>query len=115
MTEKCADTKIGGYAFLGGIALAVLVALGQIPQATATPILLVLGVVVGFLNITPDESQRFLLATIALVVTGSSLGMLPVKVMGRFLQAIVVNIMVFTAPAAAVVAVKTIYDTAAKK
>ena len=109
------DEKIGGYAFLAGIVIAILVALGQVAQDTATPILIVLGVIVGLLNITHSESQKFLVASIALVVTGSSLGMLPVKVIGRFLQAIVLNIMVFTAPAAAVVAVAVIKETAAKR
>ena len=72
--------KIGEYAFLAGIAIAVLAGLvsGVTPTAIAayaapiSMLLVVLGIVVGLLNISEKETTAFLVAAIALVTAGTA-------------------------------------------
>ena len=61
-------TQISHWAFIGGIILAIGAGLIAIPYITA--ILFILGLVVGFLNITEKESLPFLIAVIALLIIG---------------------------------------------
>lgn len=61
-------TRIGHWAFLGGIILAILAGFVAIPYLTI--VLFVLGLIVGFLNIKEKESTRFLVAVITLLLVG---------------------------------------------
>ena len=72
-------------------------------------ILAVLGLVVGFMNITDDESQGFLIAAIALMLTATSIGALPE--VGASLSAIASGLAAFVAPAALIVALKSLLDS----
>ena len=109
-------SKIGEWAFIIGIVLAVL--LGFVPAAylgMATLVLVILGLLVGFLNITEKETTPFLVAGIALLATGTasdSLKVIPPAALGGFLASAVNNIAAFVAPAAILVAVKAIYALA---
>jgi hypothetical protein len=112
--------KIGELAFLVGVILAILVGLflGS-PSSVSYPmymavILVLLGIVVGLLNITQKETTAFLVAVIALLAAGSGgLGILPA--VGSYLDAMLVNIALFVAPAAIIVALKTVVTLAKKK
>jgi ATP synthase protein I len=108
--------KIGGYAFLAGILIAVLAAFIQMPEV---PLLLaILGLIVGLLNITDKEVQKFLLAAIALAMSSASLSPLALTpALGPYITILLTvfsNIAVFVAPAAFVVALKTVYTIANK-
>ena len=110
------DEKIGSYAFLIGVGIAILAGLfsNVIPAGTLALILVVLGIVVGFLNITDSEIQGFLVAAIALILTSTAdLSIIPA--VGRYFDPIVNNIAVFVAPAALVVALKAIKNMAESK
>ena len=61
-------TRIGHWAFLGGIVLAILVGFVTIPYLAI--VLFVLGLIVGFLNIKEKEGIRFLVAIIILLLVG---------------------------------------------
>ena len=98
--------NIGKYAFLGGVAIAVAMAFVAVPSGHM--ILAVLGLVVGFMNITDDESQGFLIAAIALMLTATSIGALPE--VGALLSGISSDLAAFVAPAALVVAMKSLLD-----
>lgn len=107
--------KVGEWAFLVGLLLAIV--LGLFPQAlavnTTTAVLVVLGIIVGLVNIAGKESHNFLLASVALLVAGSAgYGVLPG--VGDYLGAILTNISTFVAPAAVIVAVKAVYELAKK-
>jgi hypothetical protein len=108
--------KIGEWAFLAGVILALLFGLfkGEVTGAFATT-LIVLGILVGFLNIAEKETTPYLVATIALLVAGAAgLGDLPfAKVVN--LSAMLKNIVLFVAPAAVIVALKTIITLGKKK
>jgi len=104
------DTNIGHMSFIVGVLLAVLA--GLIPAlqtSSVTWILVVLGLVVGFLNVTARETTEFLVAAIALLLVGSA-GALPV--LGAYVLAILANILAFVAPAALIVALKAIWELA---
>ena len=109
-------SKLGEWAFIIGVVLAIL--FGFIPsdwEGIATLVLVILGLVVGFLNITEKESTPFLIAAAALMLTGSagaSLSLIPPLALGSFLQNAVEKIGVFVVPAAIVVALKAIQSLA---
>lgn len=110
-----ATPKVGEWAFLVGLLLAIV--LGLFPQAlavtTVTAVLVVLGIIVGLVNVVAKESHGFLLAAVALLVAGSAgYGILPG--VGDYLGAILTNISTFVAPAAVIVAVKVVYELARK-
>ncbi len=100
--------KIGHWAFLIGIFLTILVAFIPTMQTSKIAwVLVTLGLIVGFLNITGRESSEFLIAVIALVIAaniGSNLIMLPV-----WFTLILTNIVLFVFPAALIVALKTVW------
>ena len=67
------DGKTGHWAFLIGFALAIIA--GFVPQLqipAVTWILVLLGLIVGFLNITAREVQEFLIAAVAVVIAASA-------------------------------------------
>ena len=107
------DKKIGQWAFILGIIVAVLAAVlaaflaDQIPAYVVTVILVILGLVVGYLNISDKEITQFLVATLALLaISGAAVisDVFPTMVVDML-----ENIGVFIVPAALVVALKTIY------
>jgi len=102
--------KLGSWAFIIGVILAVLAGLVPAMQTpTVTCILVILGLIVGIMNITERETVEFLVAAIALLIAGSA-GSLPA--LGFVILAVLENIVAFVAPAALVVAVKAIYALA---
>ena len=105
------DSKIGHWAFIVGILLAIIAGLvPQLQTSTVTWILVVLGLVVGLLNITSKETTEFLVAVVALLIVGSA-GAIPA--LGGIVLAILANIVALSAPAALIVALKAIYALAA--
>ncbi|MBD3362077.1 hypothetical protein GF358_04800 [Candidatus Woesearchaeota archaeon] len=106
------DAKIGSWAFILGVLISIVA--GLIP-AWQTPtliwVLVILGLVVGFLNITAKETTEFLVAALALMIIGSA-GAIPA--LGVIILSILANIVAFVAPAALVVALKSIWTLAQK-
>ena len=113
----------GKYVFLVGFAIAVIAGLiGAVPSIGIVKyagyislILVILGVLVGFLNIQPTERTAFLIATIALSMLGVvSFQALVVSTLdiGAYLTGVFGYVVTFAAPAAAIVALFQIYDLA---
>lgn len=103
--------NFGGIAFIVGLILAVFISLfGADVGSWATWTLAALGLVVGLLNVTGKEAGRFLIAAIAFIVTFSSLGAIfaPMPVVGNFIKSFFEQLVVFMAPATAVVAVSSL-------
>lgn len=111
----------GEYAYLLAIVIAVLAGIAAVFGAShaVIPLLLViLGIVVGFLNISEKEMSAFLIAAVALVVASTvGFGVLDgiIPNLGTLIDAIVSNIAVFAAPAAIISAVKTVHGVASRK
>jgi hypothetical protein len=101
--------NIGKWAFIAGLAIAVLAGLG-VDANWVMWLLAVLGLVVGFLNVTSEETQSFTLAAIALMLSATAVQDLPM--VGGLLTNVMVNLVVFIAPAVLVVALKGLFATA---
>ncbi len=102
---------IGKWAFIIGIILAILAGFFSIPNLAI--IMVILGLIVGFLNIEESEVQLFLIAVTALLVVGiSSLSALDVFgfEIAEWLQTVIGNFITFVASAALVVAIKAVYQ-----
>lgn len=126
MGIKSKENSIGAWAFLIGVILAILIGLSttliSIPTLTAYSaqiyaILLILGIIVGFVNVTSKDSQTFMIAGAILVivskfgmesVTGSLIGI----GVGDTVSSIFAALLVLFVPATIVVALKTVFSIA---
>jgi hypothetical protein len=70
----------------------------------------VLGLVVGFMNITGEETKTFLLAAIGLMLSASSIMGIPL--IGVAVTAVLANVVAFMAAAVLVVALKSLFEVA---
>ena len=107
MAKKSGQT-IGGWAFLLGVLLAVLFAF--ISFDGMEWILVLLGLIVGLLNITHSEVQRFLMAGTVLVIVGAfgSEGLSHLM----YLSTIFSNLVALFAAATIIVALKSVFELA---
>jgi uncharacterized membrane protein YjjP (DUF1212 family) len=108
--------KMGEWAFLGGVLLAIVLGLfpGAISTEIAALILVILGLLVGFLNIAEKEIQQFIIASIALLLPGTITGLGALPYIGTYVVSILGNIAAFVAPAVVIVALKAIWELASK-
>lgn len=114
-------SKLGQWAFIVGVIIAVVVGLFSARlslqmQGTLALVLVILGLAVGFMNVSEKESVPFLVAAAALMLTATSVDTLS-KIdfgisLGTYLAGIVSQIAVFVAPAAVIVALKSIQSLA---
>jgi hypothetical protein len=107
------SAKAGHWAFLIGVVLAVIA--GFVPQLqspTVTWVLVLLGLIVGFLNVTAKETQEFLIAAVALVLAANAAS--DIVQLGLTMSVILSNIVTFVFPAALLVALKTIWQLASE-
>jgi hypothetical protein len=99
--------KIGAYAFLLGILISIIFGLLYTSSVKwVTTILIILGIIVGLLNIEDRNISLFLIATISLIATSTSLNALPV--IGEIVRNILFNLVHFVAPAALIVSIVAI-------
>ena len=120
-----ASQKLGSYAFLLGLLIAIIAGLvvalapyvnmpvDPMVVDAATLIIVVLGLIVGFLNIHDKHRTDFLIATIAvamvgIVVTASGFNVGQMSVIGAIIAGVVGKIVALAAPAALVVGLKQI-------
>jgi hypothetical protein len=114
--------SIGKWAFILGVVIAVIAGLVGGWVAGYSPaillVLVILGLIVGFLNIGAKEVNDFLLSAIALILVGTIAQLASIDtiipLLGSVIQSIVSNIAAFVAPAALVVSLKAVYNLASK-
>ena len=97
---------IGKWAFIVGLVISVIAGLVNI-GTSGLAWLVVLGIIVGFINVTSKEVTGFLIATIALLMVGSVGLNLPA--IGSFMTNIVSAFISFVAGAAFIVAIKEVF------
>lgn len=103
---------IGGWSFLIGLVLAIILgAMGRVDGAVST-ILIVLGLIVGFLNVSDREANQFLLAGVTLVIVSSfGAGALQgLTAVADILHAV----LILFVPATIIVALKSVFSIARK-
>jgi hypothetical protein len=99
---------IGKWSFIVGVILAILA--GFIDAVWPAVVLAILGLIVGFLNVSAKEILHYLVAVIALLLIGAA-GISALTVLGGFVdvvQVMIANFIVFVAASGLVVAIKTI-------
>ncbi len=111
--------KLGSWSFIVGAVIAVI--LGAIASTAGTSwvigLLLVLGVVVGLLNVSDKEIVPFLVACVAFLAAAPALGSAVVSFGTTFawLARILVHLAVFVVPAALIASVKAILALAGSR
>ena len=94
-----------------GLVIVLLTGFFAVPMAAL--ILLILGLIVGLLNIAAKETEKFLIATIALIVLGvASIQTLSIlgTTIGTALNTILASLIAFAGAAALIVAIKAIVE-----
>ena len=114
--------QVGSWAFILGVLIAIIVGLvtaaGLLDVATLgwiNLVIVILGFVVGFINISAKELNDFLTAAIALLLVSAAAtvgGLLLIPYIGLYVAGMVGEISVFVAPAALIVALKAIFNLA---
>ena len=114
------EEKIGRYSFIGGVVIAVV--LGLVPAATLgtaasawlASLLVILGILVGFLNVTGKETKEFMMVATVLIIAAfagnasNTLG--GVQYIGQYLQGMFTSVLAFVVPATVVVGLKDIWS-----
>jgi hypothetical protein len=105
---------LGSWAFLIGVILAIIFSF--VDPATASTwlpyLLVVLGIIIGLLNVSEKEVQPFMMASVVLVIV-SAFGagvMATIGFLGNFLN----NMLFLFVPATIVVALKSVFALAKK-
>jgi hypothetical protein len=102
---------VGFWAFIVGFILAILAGIFWPTNQTIVIVLVILGIIIGFLNVTAKEFMLFLLATVALVVVGGQ-AFTALGTVGEKLGDVLTHIAIFVAPAAIIAAVKALWTVA---
>jgi len=126
MVIRSRENSIGAWAFLIGVILAILIGLStsliSIPTLTEYSaqiyaILVILGIIVGFMNIKGQDSQTFLIAGAVLVIV-SKFGMesvsgtlIGIKI-GVAVSSVFGALLILFVPATIIVALKTVFEIA---
>jgi len=101
--------NVGKWAFIIGLILAILAGFLAVPNLAF--VLLVLGLIVGFLNISTEEVQLYLIAVVALLVIGAG-GLQALSTLGvtlaDWVTTVFANFITFVAASGLVVAVKAV-------
>ncbi|HLC54049.1 MAG TPA: hypothetical protein VJK07_00275 [Candidatus Nanoarchaeia archaeon] len=109
MAAKSMNT-VGRWAFLIGVLLAIILGALGIVNSTWMSALILIGLIVGFLNISERESSPFLLAGVSLIIA-SALGkdvMSGLPVLYNILQ----TLLAVFVPSTIVVAIKHVFSLA---
>lgn len=100
--------NVGKWSFTIGILLAVIAGFFTIPYIMT--ILAILGLIVGFFNVTAKESQKYLVSVIALLVIGTA-SISALDSLGSLYgvaESIITNVIAFVGAAGLVVALKEV-------
>jgi hypothetical protein len=100
---------VGAWAYIVGIVVAALAAVfvQQGLDLLTYIVLAVLGIVVGLMNITEDETLLFLVAAVALVVSANGVRGVLENIL--FMETFLNNVIIFTAASAFIVSIKALF------
>jgi hypothetical protein len=118
---KSKENLLCAYAFLVGVVLAVIFGIFNVALEQAGGMfysaLVLIGLIVGFMNVGDKDSTTFLIASLSLVIVGA-LGMEPLKYIALnnyvvgILRNILGSLLVLFVPATIIVALKTVFAMA---
>ena len=112
------EQKVGHYSFIGGVILAVVLGLFSAmlgaAQAWLASLLVVLGLVVGFINVSGKETKEFMMVATVLIIAsfagGASDKLGGVQFIGPYLVGVFTQILAFVVPATIVAGLKDVWD-----
>jgi len=110
MAKSMKGNLIGSWAFLIGVILAVAFGFMGTLSGTISKVLLVIGLIVGLLNVASKEAKAFLMSGAILIIV-SALGrdvMSTIPTVGRILDAL---LLIFV-PATVIVAIRNVFGLA---
>jgi hypothetical protein len=111
MAKASLGDVVGGWAFLIGVVLAVIVGLFPAVQSPGVmTVLVIIGLLVGFLNVGDKEVTQFLFSGLVLVLISSAGMNLLVNV--PFVNGILTALLAVFIPATVIVAVKNVLSLA---
>lgn len=121
---KGKNNKMGAWAFIIGVIIALIIGLLN-PTKTAADlsvwlisVLVILGLIVGFLNVATKDTGKFLIAITVLAIlsfVGGAAGLGNVQFIGAYLVSIFASIMALIIPAGIVVGLKEVWYIAYTK
>lgn len=101
--------NIGKWSFIAGVVIAILAGFATIPNLVW--VLLILGIIVGFLNITKEQVTPYLIAVTALLIIGVAVSQ-SFSLVGigltSWAQSVLGNFLTFVAASGLVVAIKAV-------
>ena len=126
MAIKSKENALGAWAFLIGVVLALVIGISStlipIPalsnyHSAIYAILVILGLIVGFMNVTSKDSQTFLVAgTVLVIVSGFGMDAVSGSLIGfpiaEAVKTVFGALLTLFVPATIVVALKTVFSIA---
>ncbi len=115
MAKGLKGKSLGAWIFLIGVIIAIVLGLFSAKLSAGTQgivlaILIIVGLVIGFMNVSGGETQRFLLASVILVIVSAmGEGAIPSGMIGGYVVAILNALLVLFVPATIVVALKSLF------
>lgn len=107
---KTKGNFIGGWAFLIGVILAIIIGLFGVTNNVLIYVLVVIGLIVGLLNVADEETTPFLMSGAVLIIA-SALGQSELGVIS-YLGGILRALLLIFVPATVIVAVKNVFSLA---
>jgi uncharacterized membrane protein len=107
---KNSKNMIGSWAFLAGVILAVILGALGLAEGVWLSALVVIGLIVGFLNISDKETMPFLLSGAVLIIA-SSLGSTVLRDIA-YVGGILAALLAIFVPATVIVAIKNVFSLA---
>ncbi|MEA3248641.1 MAG: hypothetical protein U9Q73_02965 [Nanoarchaeota archaeon] len=115
------ENLVGAYSFLIGVVLAIIIGLFNKSLESAGVLfystLVIVGLIVGFMNVGDKNSSTFLMASLSLVIVGA-LGAEPLKYIAldnyvvTSLRNVLCSLLVMFVPTTIIVALKTVFSMA---
>jgi len=111
MAKSKSSNIIGSWAFLIGVILAIVLGAGLLQSnSTWAIILVIIGLIVGLLNIADEEASPFLISGVVLIIA-SSLGQQALSAI-PVLDGILSALLAIFVPATIIVAVRNVFGLA---
>lgn len=112
--------RVGEYAFIVGVIIAVLGGIIFPGKGVMILVLVVLGIIVGIINITEKETVPYLIAAVALIAAGTASfkvldALTGIIALGTRFEGILDYVSNFVVPGAVIVALKTVWNLSKTK
>jgi hypothetical protein len=108
---KAKGSFIGAWAFLIGVVLAIVLSLVDLQGQGYITALVVIGLIVGLLNVADQETTPFLLSGLVLIIA-SSFGQITISSALPWVGSVLGNLLVIFVPATIVVAIRNVFNIA---